>query len=808
LASRRLEVVIAGDASGAQKAFRQTEHAASGFGSKMAGVARTVGTVGLAAAAGLGAIGVAAGGWGLKLAAENETAAVSFELLLGSGEKAKAFLEDLQAFAAKTPFELPELKSAASRLLAVGTEADKVIPIMETLGDATAGLGTGAEGINRAVTALTQMEQKGKVTAEEMMQLTEAGIPAWDALAAVMGTDVAGAQEAVSTGTVKATELFKALEQKAGPALGRLTGLMEKQSETLQGMLSTLKDTVGQNLAKQLAPLAETIKGLLPDITELAGGLAESFGGAAADLAGPLIKAFSALGDALGPIVASLSGGFVDVFAGIADGFKAAGPGVAAFVKAFSGLGEVVGPIAEIFGEMLGEVGKQLAPVLEALVEAVKPLVPILGDALLGALKALRPIWPVFADAIKELAPLITKLADSLGKELVDVFKELVPVMVDNAPAFIDLATAMTEMLIAVTPMIGPLAKLVTIVSKLTTLEIAVVAKLFGLLADAIGAVTRFDFAGAFGKVQEAVSGFARAVGQAIPGVISWFQQLPGRIASAVGGLATTLVPKALEMMAGFFTGLVQGLPRAIGFMLAMPIVLRAKLTGMAARLIPQALQFIGGFITGMLQKLPAAISFMVALPGRLSSALAGIGARLVARGVEAISGIITGIVGRIPAVMSLLQSLPGRFAAQLGNIGSLFVGVGRSIVQGIWSGISGMGGWLAGRIKSFIGGIVGGFLSGLGIGSPSKVMAEMVGKPIAQGIGVGMTEHMPDVPLPGIPSVGAGGGMALAGGGGATHVTHNWYITEAGSAHNTATQVEAILRREAAFAGGGVSPE
>ena len=196
------------------------------------------------------------------MAAANEDAAISFELMLGSAEKAMAFLKKLQEFAAATPFEMPQLRSAASRLLAVGTEADRIIPILTTLGDATAGMGTGAEGIERAVTALTQMRQKTKVTGEEMMQLTEAGIPAWETLAAKLGVDVAEAMEKVTRREVDAGVIFDAVQERTGKGLQRLTGMMEKQSTTLNGVWSTFKDNAGQALASFVQPAMPALKKL------------------------------------------------------------------------------------------------------------------------------------------------------------------------------------------------------------------------------------------------------------------------------------------------------------------------------------------------------------------------------------------------------------------------------------------------------------------------------------------------------------------------------------------------------------------
>ena len=59
--------------------------------------------------AGLGALGVA----GVKMAADMEQSEIAFTTMLGSADKAKSFLADLSAFAAKTPFELPGLISSS-----------------------------------------------------------------------------------------------------------------------------------------------------------------------------------------------------------------------------------------------------------------------------------------------------------------------------------------------------------------------------------------------------------------------------------------------------------------------------------------------------------------------------------------------------------------------------------------------------------------------------------------------------------------------------------------------------------------------
>src|ERR1700750_1932271 len=104
-----------------------------------------------------GSMGVAATVFGVKSAASLQQAKVGFTTLLGSGQKADAFLKQLQAFAQKTPFELPGLEKNAQQLLAMGISANKVIPTLTGIGDAVAAMGGSSETVNQVTLAIGQM---------------------------------------------------------------------------------------------------------------------------------------------------------------------------------------------------------------------------------------------------------------------------------------------------------------------------------------------------------------------------------------------------------------------------------------------------------------------------------------------------------------------------------------------------------------------------------------------------------------------------------------------------------------------------
>lgn len=210
--------------------------------------------------------------FGLEVASQNEQAQISFTTLLKSGAKAKAFIGDLQRFAAKTPFDFPGLQQSASQLLAAGIDSKKIIPIMTTLGNVTSGMGTGAEGVQRATVAIQQMNAAQKISAEDLNQLRDAGIPVYDLLSKALGKSkkqVAALVQAGKLGKPALDKMMSALT--SGKGLERFNGLMAKQSKSLQGMWSTVKDTFGQGLAKAIAPSLPLIKSGLGKVSKFMG---------------------------------------------------------------------------------------------------------------------------------------------------------------------------------------------------------------------------------------------------------------------------------------------------------------------------------------------------------------------------------------------------------------------------------------------------------------------------------------------------------------------------------------------------------
>ena len=390
----------------------QTSNRMGSAGRVAAGFGKTAAIGAIGAAAGLGVLGVAAGKVGLQYAAAKQQARVAFTVMLGDGKKAVKMMRDLERFAAATPFEMSDLQTAAQRMLALGWASKKVLPDLRTIGDAAAASPQGmVEGLNRITLALGQMKSKGKASADEMLQLAEAGIPAWKFLAQAAHKSVADIQKDVTKGAVSADFAVEAILTGMRTKFG---GMMREQSKTLGGSFSTLKDTVTQGLGAMLEPI-------VPRLTAVSQRLSAFLGSAdgkafARSVGGGIQTVIGKLGD-LGGWIVDHRDDIEKVGSLLADGLRAAG-------DAASWLGNALGKIpvddiahvAEEVWNLADALGFGAAiDALGRVGGAVGDLVGPLGDAEAKTL-SVADAWSVVKQKALDANRTIVNLATTVGQ--------------------------------------------------------------------------------------------------------------------------------------------------------------------------------------------------------------------------------------------------------------------------------------------------------------------------------------------------------------------------------------------------------
>ncbi|WP_444349918.1 tape measure protein, partial [Phascolarctobacterium succinatutens] len=206
----------------------------------------------------------------VQAAAQMRQYEIAFQTMLKSAEAGTQMLRDLQQFAAETPFDVPGVVSAGQQLMAFGFKAEEIIPMLTNLGDAASGLGLGTEGVSRLAYALGQMQTSGKLNAQDMMQLTSAGISAWDMLAQAAGKTVAEMKDLCSKGAIDSKAAVQTIVAGMNEQFG---GMMAKTSDEVAGLLANIEETAGNTSAAVGKYLTEAfnIKGILKDVSDRLG---------------------------------------------------------------------------------------------------------------------------------------------------------------------------------------------------------------------------------------------------------------------------------------------------------------------------------------------------------------------------------------------------------------------------------------------------------------------------------------------------------------------------------------------------------
>ena len=236
----------------------------------------SVGKVSPVVVGGVAAIGAAFGTWKVaKLAADVQTTQLQLKALTGSTQAAATTFQELQKFAADTPFELNQVTAAARALLVAGKTPSQLPETLTQIGNVATATGVPLEQMS---IVFEQMFTKGHIANEELLQLAEAGVPAYQTLAKQLNTTTAGVEQMAQKGQIGADQIDLLIKN-----LGNLFPTsMSDQAKSFNGQLSTLHDTamqLGQGLGAQVLPefqaLAQSLQDLLGFVQKLPGPVKE-----------------------------------------------------------------------------------------------------------------------------------------------------------------------------------------------------------------------------------------------------------------------------------------------------------------------------------------------------------------------------------------------------------------------------------------------------------------------------------------------------------------------------------------------------
>ena len=726
MADGKVVIEILGDSSKfASEVSKLTDTTSKAISSLGSGFSKAGTVLTAAITAPLAIAGVKAARWASQTAANAEQVDIAFNTMLGP-ERAKKMIADLVEFAKTTPFEMAGLNKATQQMLAYGFAADDVIPMLTDVGNATAALGAGQQGIDAITRALGQMHGKGTAASQEMMQLTEVGIPAWEYLAKALHTDVAGAMEMVTKKAVSADVAIAAI--RAGMQ-GDFGGLMIKQSRTLTGVLSNLSDAATATIMKMYQTdsykkMTDALSKLADPIQKLVESLMPLFERGMEALAAMATNAANAINQ--------MSASDIQTIAKSIGMLAGTGPALL-----------VIGKSMETAGKMLGAFSKASNVVANGL-SVIKGMVPGTLSTVAGLSTGFKTSFGGIAAVVQDKLETAILYAWEFRDSLLKAFSSSITSKlggVGNAIAGV-FGPALTglgpKLLGAVQPAMGMVASLVsgfgsaTVVLGVLSIAAAVAGTAFVAMGGDITQAAA-NIASNIVGIADTIPGLASQISSVLPQVASglasagptlahafevlfgqmgaaWQQIAPGlleAVGAAAGAICDILVASAPSLMAGAmqaFTFILQALTEVAGQLAeAAPQILQGLVDGFVANapaLFEAAQGLFMGLVDGVVAIIPALAAalpqiidvFISGLPGFVGTLLSAAVDLFVAI-VNAIPVILPGLIGNIGNLIgTVVSNLPGFIGALLGAAVTLFTAIVTAVPQIIGSLLGAVG--------------------------------------------------------------------------------------------------------------------
>lgn len=557
------------DASGFTTGIKNLGSIAKGglsvLGGAIAGVTAAMGTATVA---------------GVKYNASIESYQTSFEVMTGSAEKAAQVIERLKKVGAETPFELPQLADTTQLLMNYGFTADEAMDSMMMLGDISQG---SAEKMSRIATAYGQMSSAGKVSLEDVKQMIEAGFNPLQEISDSTGETMESLYDRISKGTISVDEITESMKRATGEG-GKYYQSMEKQSQTINGLISTLKDNAMQLLGEVVKPITESIgQELLPSAIEALDQLTTAFkeGGTQGliEAGGKLIAdLLTGIANALPNVITTA----VQIITSIIDSLSANTPqilsaGIQILQALLNGMIQILPAVGEFILSLMTELYAQISAHGPELLQKGYEILSSLVDGFVQAIPEMLPKVLDFIQGIgeklAEAAPVLIEKGFELLSKLVEGIVTAIPILIARVPEII---TTFANVINDNFPTI--LAKGVELLGQLAMGLIQAIPDLIAHIPEIIEAIvsvfTAYNWL-ALGKniiqflgngIKSMVSAAATAAKNVQTGIVNAIKNLPNTLSNlgknAISGLGKA-ISSGISSVVGHAKNVVSGIKNA-----------------------------------------------------------------------------------------------------------------------------------------------------------------------------------------------------------------------------------------------------
>ena len=705
-------------------------------------------------------------------------------VLAGSSEKAAKVVNNLSDAVTDTAYGLDTAATSTQKLATSGLGLDKSTRMVKDMMDAVSFYGDGTnETLANTVDAIAKMNASGKISADQWQRLTDAGIPVLKIFAEKTGKSMEEVSDAFSKGQISAQEFNDVLMDALENGTESFPAVAGKAKE-MAGSFATSFTNMSARIAIGIANIITAFNDFLadnslPTIQEMIA----NFGSVIRDglnwIAEEVPKVLNALKEFFAPTAEAIKAAtekIQEAWNSVRDTIaqKLDSNDSLDFVKsALERIRDILPILVEKVGEFVAAFIENLPNIIDkvqTVADTIQGLMPLIA-AVAGAfaawkgIKAVSDIAKTIGDAgkkIKTFGSLVSK-GSGLLDGLAYAASSGTGVIASMAEAFTLAGGGLSGLSAALGVIGGPITLVIVAIGALVAAFVYLWNTSDGFrefwinLWDNIKETT--------GQVIDGIVNFFTVT---IPEACQSFVDAAQNLATQVVEFFTVTIPEGVSTLVTniqtfFGTTIPYWIGYAVGYILGKLVEWGLKLVQFATQDIPQ---FISK-VVDWFKQLPSKIwTWLLNTINKTAEWVRQMIQKAIQAGKDFITNVVNFIQQLPGKVWSFLSntisnaaSFVGSFANQAIQAGKQFfngivnkvkeipgqmISIGSDIVNGIKSGISGAWGALTGWLGNMAKGLIDGVKGALGIGSPSRLFADRIGKWIPAGITLGVEKAMP----------------------------------------------------------------
>lgn len=634
------------------------------------------------------------------------------EALKGAGEAA--------ASAAKMGFDL-----TVAGMKAMATAATAAIT---AVGGLAIKAGQAADDLNTlaATTGLSTKELQEFQYASDLIDVSV------DTLAGAL-KKTTSSMVAAKDGTGKQAEAFKQLGVEIKNADGSLRDNNDVFNDAIKALGNigneTERDAIAMQLfgksATELNPLIEGGIDVLKQMSEQANELGLILSQEALDGANAfndqidILKAngqktFQVIGtevaSQLAPAMESLNGYVNQVIKSLTTAMSEGGlEGLV--VEVSNQIGQIITKITE----KLPKIAELGVKIVKTLVNAIKENASQIGSGAAELITTLiEGFYEILPDLVETAVLLITSFISTIGNKL----PELIPVIIDGILRAID-----------------------AIVDNIDIIIDAGIKIVLGLIDGIVKALPKL-----VEKIPEIIMKLANAIIENLPTILEAVVTVITSIVNAIVDNITTILPAIVQTIIAIAMAIIDHLPEIIDAVITVILAVVDALIDNIDKLIEGGIKLTIALAEGLIEAIPKLVERLPEIIMAIFNGLLKLGEKLLELGANLLQFLGEGITN---ALSGLWEAITGIWEYISDTLSKAFEGIkniGKNLIEGLWNGIKNAKDWLINKLKELCNSALDAIKDFFGIESPSRVMADQVGKYMAQGIGTGFAKTMPSV--------------------------------------------------------------